>query len=118
MGTGAGRHALACMHTVDLQEGESQPGAGTAQAIAVRLLERRAGQHHTLRLRLQQLPQRGQPAFAVGVGQRNALAHFFAAGGAVVVVPFDQGQALGLGQCSPQAGLATTGHSHDDQINP
>ena len=54
-------------------------------------------------VRLQQLAQRGEPALPVGIGQGDALAHLGAAGGAVVVVALNQGQAKGLGQRQTQA---------------
>lgn len=114
MGARAGSHPLAGVGAIDLQKDKTQTGASIAQAVPVSPLERRAGQHHPARLVLQQLSQRGQPAFTVRIGQCNALAHLFAAGGAVVVVPFDQGQALGLGQGGTQARLAAARHAHDD----
>ncbi|MNT48390.1 hypothetical protein D3C72_1851710 [compost metagenome] len=66
-------------------------------------------------LGLQQLAQCVQPAFAVRIRQRNALAHLVAAFRAVVIVPLNQRQALGTRQGLTEAGLTAAGHSHDHE---
>jgi hypothetical protein len=115
MRLGPGLDAHFRLSAANLQKRKAQRGAGRTEPVTVGLFECGARQHRALRVRLQQLAQRGEPAFPVGIGQGDALAHLGAAGGAVVVVALNQGQAKGLGQRQTQAGLAAARHAHDHQ---
>jgi len=113
--------ALPCLNAdlrrggVDLHEHKAQARRRSAQPLAVRALQRRAGQHGIGRMLPQLASQRLEPARAVNVGQRNPALHLFAVGPTVISIAFDQVSAFGLGQQVGEARLAATSHAHHDQ---
>src|SRR5258708_163228 len=92
------------------------------QQVAVTLLQRGAGQHDVSFFRnplLDLLVNGGEPGSAIGIGERDALVHFFFVGGGVKLVGVDKIPAQLLGEqaadsCLPGAGRP---HHHDNHAD-
>ncbi|MNV78813.1 hypothetical protein D3C71_1723290 [compost metagenome] len=65
----------------------------------------------------QQGRQARQPAFAVGIGQRNACGHLGNALGGMVGIALHQLPTQLLRNGLPRAGFAAARHAHDNQGN-
>ncbi len=99
------------------QVNEAQSRRGAAQDVAVAALERRAGQHRAAVVASQLAAQPLQPAGAVGVVERHALAHLLDVRSRMEFVAFDQRQSQRLRDPLAHRGLAATRYPHHHQAN-
>jgi hypothetical protein len=109
--------SLANESVVSLQIDEANFRPGAAQTVAVRLLERRAGQDcrsATIKECTYMVSQRSKPGITIVIGQGDSLAHFIDIGWRVKVVAIIERPAEILSEQLTYRGFARAGDTHED----